>query len=229
MKKIYLLAAVALFAATPISARVLTFYNGDTPIENGTTVQSNDYEITQYGDNVEVFFEPKLYIGTDIWTNTVQITAKCITGQEIQLCAGGNCEAGIEVIKNKVTIQPTQKLYLQYEYTSMLPANSEIPVVTTEISAVDTKYPDVTANFTIVMNGSSGVTDVFANDSSFKAVAGGIEYDFTAATEVVLYSLNGEKVMETTLDGSGVLSTSHLPKGIYAYKAGAKSGKLYLR
>lgn len=229
MKKIYLLAAAALFAAAPLSARVLTFYNGEAPIENGTTIVSNDFEVDALGEMVEVIFEPKLYIGTDIWTNTVQVTAKCISGQEIQLCAGGTCEKGTEVVKTKVTIQPTSKLALQYDYNAFLPANEPIPTVVTEISAVDTKYPDVTASFTITMNASSGVTDIFANDASFKAVAGGIEYDFATLTDVTLYSLSGEKVLETTLEGSGVLSTSHLPKGIYAYKAGAKSGKLYLR
>lgn len=229
MKKIYLLAAAALLAASPLSARVLTFYNGTTPIENGSTVRSNDIEITPLGDNVEVIFEPKLFLTTDIFTNTVQLTAKCISGQEIQLCAGGDCVSGTEIVKNNITIQTDQMLNLQFEYNAMLPANETIPAVATEISAVDTKYPEVTANFTIVMNAGSGVTEMIANDASFKAVAGGIEYDFAALTDVTLYNLSGEKVLETTLEGSGVIFTTHLSNGIYAYKAGTKTGKLYLR
>lgn len=228
MKKIYLLAAAALFTAAPLSARMLTFYNGTTPIENGATVTSNEIDITPLGDNREIYFEPQLFLTTDIFTNTVQITAKCISGQSIQLCAGGNCESGTEVVKNKVTIQTDQMLSLQYDYTAILPAAETIPVVVTEISAVDTKYPEVTANFTIIMDASSGVTELFANDAAFKAVAGGIEYDFATSAKVELFNINGEKVINTLLEGSGVLSTSHLPNGIYAYKAGAKSGKLYL-
>ena len=236
MKKIYLVAAAALLATAPISARELTFYNGSTAITNGSTIESQAFDVTPIGNNnVEIYFEPDLYLAADYWTNSVNLTAKCVSGHTIQLCtplaAGqtGSCQTGTEVTKQVITISSSAKIALKYEYVVEQSESDAIPVVVTEFSAVDTKYTTVTADFTVVMGSNSGVTSVFANDASFKAVNGGIAYEFAGRTEVALYSLSGEKVLATVLEGQGVLSTSHLPAGIYAYTAGSKSGKVYLR
>ena len=229
MKKILALTVALGIAALPLSARELKFYNGNTPINSGAKIEMSDYEVENIGNMVSVGFAPELYVWSDIFTNTVTLTATCVSGQTIQFCPGGECVAGTTVSKDKVTISSNQKIALLYEYMAELSKDEPIPTVVTEISAFDTKYTSVKADVTIVMSGTAGVTEVFVNDDSFKAVAGGIEYDFAAPTQVVLCTLAGATVIETTLEGSGVLSTASVPEGLYVYKAGEKSGKIYIR
>lgn len=227
MKKFYLLAASALLVANTLSARELKFYDGDKEIPSGSKIVSTDFTVDDYGIK-EVTFEPDLYIWSDIMTNTVSITAKCVSGQTIQFCAGGACVKDVEITKI-ITIKKNEKLPLRYDYIDYLKPEDEIPTVVTEISAYDTDHSDVKADFTIVMDASAGVGSVFANNSCFKAVNGGIQYDFEAPSAVALYNLAGEAVLETVLEGSGILNTSSLQNGVYVYKAGNHSGKIYLR
>ncbi|MDE5869959.1 MAG: T9SS type A sorting domain-containing protein, partial [Muribaculaceae bacterium] len=149
----------------------------------------------------------------------------------IQLCAGGSCDAGEEVTKKDITLQGSQRLPLEFDYVENERNPSDpIPTVVTEISAVDTKYPNTLTSITVTLNGdNAAVTDIFANDNDFRAVTGAIEYRFDAPTQVAIFNLAGETVLEATLNGEGSLNTTSLSKGVYAYKAGAKSGKIYIR
>lgn len=232
MKKLYLFAAASLFAAMPLSARELSFYLENTKIENEAKLTYTDVERSDYGDGYEsITIAPKLYITSDIFTNTVNITANCVSGQQIQLCAGGNCMKGTEVTKTGVSIQNGEMKALEFDYVDFDHAVADpIPTVVTEISAVDTKHQETAISFTITLSGNdAGVADMFINDADFRAISGGIAYSFEAPTKVTLYTVAGETVMETTLEGNGTLSTAALPTGIYLYKAGKKSGKLYIR
>lgn len=230
MKRFLLLALAAVSAAAPLAARELKFYNGDTPLESGIRLESKDFTVTPIGNGmVEVAFEPNLYIWSDIFTNTITLTAKCVSGQMIQFCPGGECVAGESVKKENIKINADQKLFLQFEYIAELSENEDIPTVVTELSAVDTKHENVEASITVVMNSSSGVYDIFANDASFRAVSGGIEYNFAAPQEISVYTLLGNKVYSGTVSGSGKIDSSSWASGVYLYRAGKKSGKLYLR
>lgn len=230
MKKFLAFAFVALTAIAPLSARELKFYNGDTPVESGSRLEFTNYNKTSIGNGmVEVSFEPDLYLWSDIFTNTVTLTANCVSGQAIQLCAGGDCVSAESVTKENIKLTTNQKLFLQFEYIAELGENEVVPEVVTEISAVDTKYENIKADITVVLNSSSGVTSIYVNDSSFKAVAGAISYDFASLTEVNLYSLSGERILTSVVEGCGQISTTALASGLYLYKAGNKSGKIYIR
>lgn len=232
MKKLYAFAAAALFAALPLSARELTFYMGDETIENGSKVEFTNVETEVWGDLGMVVMDPNLSLVSDVATNTVTITAECLSGENIQLCAGGQCVSGKKVVKENINMAADKKVLLQFEYMDMnWDPTTPIPTdVTAEISAVDTAYPETAVSFTIVMNPkNSAVKEVFLNDKAFRAVKDGIEYTFDAPAAVAIYNLKGEAVVKTTLNGRGTLSTSSLPAGIYVYKAGAKTGKIYIR
>lgn len=232
MKKLYAFAAAALFAVAPLSAREFTFLLNTKELQNGDKIEYNEImreEITPTMENIMI--QPPLYITTDITTKTLQITAKCVSGQSIQLCAGGNCDAGEVVVKDNITLQGSQRMPLDFDYVENERNPAEpIPTVVTEISAVDTKYPNTLTSITVTLNGeNAAVTDIFSNDNDFRAVTGAIAYRFNAPTQVTIFTLAGETVLETTLDGEGSLSTASLPAGVYAYKAGAKAGKIYIR
>lgn len=236
MKKLYVIASMALLSAASLSAKELTFYQDSNKIENGSKFTFKDIEEPyEYTDRetgemvVEYEYNPFIFLESD-FTGSVTITATCLTGQSINLCAGGQCVSDVSVTKTGVMVSPNQKLNLLFDYVGTFPVGTEIPVVTAELTAVDETNPSVKASFTITMDGTqAGVSTVIANDNAFLPVEGGVEYSFNAPTQVAIYSLAGEAMIETSLNGNGTLSTANLPAGIYVYKAGAKSGKIYLR
>lgn len=229
MNKYFLLAAFA-FSASMMSARELKFYNGTTPIGEGERVNFSKVTVEPIGnESVEINFKPEIYLGSDIFTNSVSLTAKCLTGQTIQFCPGGDCETGVDVTKEGITLRANQKIDILYEYLDVVSASAPIPVVVTELSAYDTKYPEVKASCTIVLDTEAAIYSILADEDSFRVVEGGIEYNFEQTVNVSLFMLSGEKVFEKELCGTGLLSTSDFDSGIYLYNAGEKSGKLFIR
>lgn len=231
MKKLYFTLAAALLGVASLQARELTFYNGDEKIASGEEVTFNEVEKEAIGGGAfEVKIAPKLFLGSDFTSNKIQITAKCTSGQKIQMCAGGACNMGETVVKNDIKVDANSKLPLEFEYLGELEADEVLPEIVTEFEAFDTRYEASTkVSFTLVMNSESGSLTVIKNNQAFRAVAGGIEYSLDAPAAVELYSITGLKVLSAHLDGSGILSTASLPKGIYIYTLGDKSGKLYIR
>ncbi len=231
MKKLYITLAAALLGVASLQARELTFYIGDEKIPVGEEISYNEIEKEAIGGGAfEVMIAPKLYLGSDYLSNKIQITADCTSGQTIQMCAGGKCERAAKVVKTDVKIEANAKLPLEFEYAAEIEADEVIPEIITEFEAFDTRYEATTkVSFTLVMNSESGSLTVIKNNQAFRAIAGGIEYSLDAPAAVELYSITGRKVLSAHIDGSGVLSTTSLPKGIYIYTLGDKSGKLYIR
>ncbi len=230
MKRILASALVAMLAAAPLSARELRFFNGSTEVASGETVESSAFTVTPIGNGrVEVTFAPELFLWSDIFTNSITMTADCVSGQAIQFCPGGECVSGTSITKENITVTADQKLDIKYEYIAELEESEKIPTVVTELSAFDAKHTDVKTEMTIVMSSDSGVAGIFVNDSSFKAIAGAVKYDFATPTEVILYTLSGETLYTAVLEGTGTIDTSSLSTGLYLYKTGTKSGKIYLR
>lgn len=230
MKKLYIMFA-GLALATSVQARELNFYLGDKVIENNTELTFNELEVTDGPrGTVKVKMAPDLYLGTDTYSSKISITSACTSGQTISLCAGGLCENGTSVTKT-VTLQSGGKVALQFDFEGTFDSTDEIPAVVTDFTAQDGDREETRKSFTLVMNSEAGVT-VIENYNSFQPVKGGIEYSVAAPTRVCLYSIVGLKVLETTVDGSGILSTSAFPAGIYVYTlegSAARSGKIYLR
>lgn len=230
MKKFYTMALMALVVTAPLLARELKFFNGTTELEQGATVESSEYTVEAIGNGmVEVTFAPELFLWSDIFTNSVTLTANCVSGQLIQFCPGGECVTGTTVTKDNITVQRDQKLPLLYEYIGELGETEDVPDVVTELEAVDSRHTDVKADVTIVMRSKSAVSEIFMNNSNFKAVKGGINYKFDGMTAVSLFTISGEKVYEKAMKGAGTINTTALPAGVYVYKIGKQTGKIYIR
>ena len=230
MKKLYVTIMAALLGSSSLAARELVFYMGATPIADKETVQFKDIEISPIGGGrSEVLMEPQLYLFTDIVTSSVKISANCISGQTISMCAGGLCEANASVVKENVSIASNQKLPLEFHYEGYLEAGQEAPQVVTEFEAVDTRHTETLKSFTLVMNPQSGVATVIGTNNSFRAVSGGIEYSFETPTAVEIFNTAGQGVLSDTLSGAGTLSTSGLDAGVYIYSLNGATGKIYIR
>ncbi len=231
MKKLYIMLA-GLALATSVQARELNFYLGDKVIENNSELTFNELEVTDGPRGKKIVkMAPELYLGTDTYSSKIAVTSACTSGESIQLCAGGACEAGTSVTKT-VTLQQGGKVALEFHYTGTFDSEADFPTVVTDFTAQDGDREETKKSFTLVMNSKNGGVSVIENSNSFLPVKGGIEYSVATPTRVSLYSIVGLKVLETTIDGSGVLSTSELPAGVYVYTlegSAAKSGKIYLR
>lgn len=227
MKKIYLF-VLGVLLASGASARELTFYMGDVPVQNGTTVASDALEVEDYGDYKEVKMDPHLYLGSDIFTSDVEIKVTCLTGQYVQLCAGGNCMKGTAITKSKVKINAGQLLPLQYDFVGELDADEPVPTVTSLIEAVDTKHPETARSFTITMGGNASLS-VVEIKSEFTVTSSGIVYNLDAPVQLSLYNITGKQVLSAALSGAGIVDASSLPQGVYVYKAGKHTGKMIIK
>ncbi|MGM9859142.1 MAG: hypothetical protein ACI31C_00135 [Muribaculaceae bacterium] len=227
MKKIFLLAAAALMLTFSAQARKLTFYIGDTPITSGETVPYEDIVVYDYGDYKEVNMKPDLYITTDIYTSKATIIARCTSGEAIQMCAGGACAKGETVTKNNITLNPGNKLALMFDYIVELDADEEIPTVVTEFEAQDGDYTETYITYTLIMGKDAGVT-LIENNTSLRGIRGGVAYDVESDTALQLFTLEGVRVLDATVNGTGSLNLG-LASGIYVYTLGAQSGKLYIK
>ena len=227
MKKIYLLLAAAALSMSS-QAREFTFYLGDKVIANNETVNFTDLQVVDYGDYTEVTMKPDLYVMSDVFTNTVNITADCTSGQEIMLCAGGSCQQGTTVTKKGVTLQTNKKLPLEFDYYCELDPGQEVPTVTTVIEAVDTEFPETKKSFTIVMSNNSGSITVIENAKELRFTEAGLEYNLSAPATLNLYNVDGQLVKSAALSGAGTLAVD-VAAGIYVYTLGDKSGKIYIK
>ena len=226
MKRLYL-PLLAVLLGMSAQARELTFYIGDTPITDGQTINFTDIEVTDRGDTYNVTMAPELYIASDIFTSKLSVTATCTSGQQIQMCAGGTCQAGTTVTKSDIAIQPNTKLALEFDYNARN-LSGDVPVVVTTIEAQDGTYTATHKSFTIVMGSQASVT-VIENHNELHAVAGAIEYALDAPAVFALYNIDGLLVTSQQLNGHGSISTAGLPTGVYVYTLGDRSGKLYIR
>lgn len=230
MKKLYTL-LLGLALTLSAGARTLTFWNGDAKIEAGATVEFNDWTVVDNGDYVEVKALPDLYIQSDIATSTLQVKAVCTSGQKIEMCCGGACsfaENGNPLVK-AVTVSARQKLALDFKYIAEFDKGEEYPVVTTLFEAVDTKYPDTKKEFVLIMKNGNGSVLELETSNAVKAVPGAINYNLAAPAELSLYSMTGRLALKASVEGHGSISTASLAKGLYIYRLGTKSGKLYVR
>lgn len=233
MKKLYTLMAGLLMCGMP-QARELTFYLGDNVIEPNTTVTFDDIEEIPAGANKEVTMAPELYISSDIYTSKLKITATCISGQKIQMCAGGRCETGTTVTKENIKVQADEKLDLQFEYIATMPKDDVAPCVTTTFEAQDGTHAETLKSFTLVMNSTgTGSVTLIENDNRLLAVEGGLEYSLEAESTVEIFNLSGVKMLENNVSGTGTISTAALESGIYLYTIrnaqGKASGKIFIR
>lgn len=235
MNKFYTL-LLALVVALPLSAREFSFYQGNTKIEPNSTIYFSDMEVVTVGGGYrEVTIDPKLYVSSDIMTATAKVTATCRNGVQFQMCAGGNCEFGTTITKGPITLASNQMLPLQLEYinTEVAPGE-EIPTLTIDVEATDTRYTNVSTKFTIVMGPeASSLTQIEAAKNSLGYTSGAVQYSLAAPSQVTLYSITGSQVLSFRAEGNGSVNTHRLQPGVYIYSiksaAGKQSGKIVVR
>lgn len=231
MKKFYLLAAAMLVAGASQAAG-LSFLLGESPIANGEEVTYTDYKVENYEEDVDVLFEPHMYLTADYATGPVTLTAVCTSGQKIQICAGGDCVDAANVEKKLTPLAANEKLDLQFHYTAMqvLPdAVASLKECVTVLSASDDNDAAISTTCTVIFStNNSGIKSIEYGKNV--AVANGrIAYSVNGAESLRVYSLSGNTVVGATVEGNGTVDVNHLAPGIYVYTLGNASGKFIVR
>lgn len=226
MKHLYTL-LLALLCVGAMSARTLTFYQGNKAITPGSTVYFSDVTIEDVGGGYRsVVMDPKLYLGTDIYSSKIKITARCTSGQEVSMCAGGDCVFATSITKENITVQTGQKLDLMFEYADYnLAPGAEIPTVTVEFEAVDVQHTETLTTFTIVMGPNASALSEIRADKEIVYTPAGLEYNLQAPSTIALYSITGTQVLSVKADGQGTVNTHSLRPGIYLYAVTSRNGR----
>lgn len=224
MKK-QLLLALALLPGALTANAAMDMYMGEQKLANNGTYTFNTIEEDPIMGGFII--DPHLSLQSTEET-VVNIEAKCTSGQEIQMCAGGQCEKAPTVRKEDITLQANEKLNLQFEYIdneaedkAQLPKN---------ITTVFTIEGDEELSYTIVMNSDgSGIAAVVERDRNVAYTDGELIYNLSKPGNLILCDTNGRVIINTTLSGNGSFSLAGIDKGIYIYRLGNNAGKIVVR
>ena len=90
-----------------------------------------------------------------------------------------------------------------------------------------------TVNITITFVGEPqeelAISSVAAKGVQIRATGRTIQFTADNATDLTLYTISGQSAVSRRISGSGSLNLTHLPAGVYIYRAGNKTGKIILR
>lgn len=224
MKKTLLIAS-ALFALT-MQAQDVKFVHGNQTIEQGSTYKCYDWN---YDDlNGEYLSDPEISLCSDI-DITVNVVAKSeSTDHFLQLCCGGLCARGSEVIKENISLTANTPLATQFEagyYDDMEPQT-----IISTLSVYENGTNNLINSITVICDANSNSVALFeADNNSVKAADGKLLYTVDSATTLALYGTDGTRVVETAVEGNGEINTTGLEKGVYVYTIGKKCGKIIVK
>lgn len=231
MKKIYLMAG-ALLLSLGMNAQTLKFTMGGKDVEAGSTQYCNDGKIDEYpGTGAQWAFDAHICVVGDK-TGSVTVIGENMSGGNIGLCFGGQCEQAPRVEKTS-TVTANVPLDAQFEYLGMeLGENVTVPKnVITELTAQYDDTPESLIKLTVIFNSDEqgGTVSVYEQGETLTSVNGALEYSVEGTAELALYTTDGSKVISQTVYGNGSISTANLTKGVYVYSLGTKSGKVIVK
>lgn len=224
MKK-FLLFASALFALST-QAQVVKFVHENETIEQGSTYKFYDWT---YDDmNGEYLSDPHISLVSDV-NVTVKVTAKTENSDSfLQLCCGGLCTRGNDLVKEDITLTANTPLATQFEagYYDDIEAQTVIATLAVYENGTDKLINSIT----VICDAKSNSVELFeADNDSVNVENGKIVYNAETATTLALYSTEGICVLKNEVAGNGELSTAGLDNGVYVYTLGKKSGKLIIK
>ncbi|MDE6270286.1 MAG: hypothetical protein K2M12_05455 [Muribaculaceae bacterium] len=208
------------------SAIELSFWLGNQKITPGETIKFTDIQVEEYDDWKEVTMKPNIYLMSNIYSSEVKLTATCTSGQEIQVCTNGKCRKGATVTVDDFVLQTNQKFDIGFDYIYEFDLDEEIPTVVTTIEAEETSSPGSRVYFVIEMSEkSASITEVKASEWVM-GIAGGVAFRAEAPTHLLVTNILGASVCNREVSGEGTLA---LPQGLYVYRFGSKTGKIYVK
>lgn len=226
MTKQYLTLAALLTVAAASSAKELTFYVENKPVEQNADVAytPKEGEVTQDGDYTVYMIKPEMSLHADF---VGEVAINVVSNRDVSVCVD-LCYSGKDINFTKL-MSSGENLKLDYDLMGEIKGSTEIPSYVSTFTAYYTDDEEATKkSFTIHVNSPSGVEVLALDNNGLSVIEGGIAYALEAPATLTLHSLAGQTVLTAPLSGTGVLSTSNLPSGIYIYTLNGKAGKIAL-
>lgn len=222
MKKFLLIAALAAATVTAGAQNVKFYYQGNEVPKDGTVV-FNEVEETPFGD-YEIKPDIKL---TATKQATIIVKVVCTTGQDVNLCFGGECGAASTTVSSRETIiGADQTLNLEYDYAS----ESEIDyIVSTDVYVIDPISEAAINKITVTFDPNAQSVKGVSADEGIAYRNGSLIFNTSQATSFSLFDFAGKKVAESIVNGNGEFNTAALQHGVYVYKFGGKTGKIVVK
>ena len=215
MKKTLLIISALLTAGCMYAGPEL--YMGDVQMESGKTYTCNDIE--DFGGFI---IDPHLTVKSDVdadFTFSFEVT----TGQDVQFCGQGSCTmTKKDSYQGHVAAGETWNAMLEYS-DYIAESADELPKDITLDIKLDAK------SYTLVMNSTQGSVSMVEKDRNVAFSNNALVYSLSGAAEVVVYDMQGRKVMVTAVSGSGSLDLGTLGRGAYIYRIGNTAGKVMVK
>jgi hypothetical protein len=224
MKKITTIAVCAAFALGMQAQDVKFLYEGKE-VTNEETITCNEWKYDSVND--EYICEPSLSLISSS-TQLVDIIAECTSGHYIQMCCGGACMRGVKVTKDGIQLNGGTALPLEFE-TTYYPEDGT-PTVITEMSVNAAGTDNTLTQITFIAKSGENSVSVYTVDNTLVRYENGeLVYSAETPCDLVLYSANGQCVLEQKVSGNGSIKAAELGAGVYVYTIGNKSGKIVIR
>lgn len=225
MKKFTLFAACAAFALG-MNAQTVMFTQKGTEIPNGETVTCTDWADDGWGTFT---CDPELSI-LSTQNILINLTAECQTeDRQVALCCAGGCTMGTTVVKNNISLTANELFPIEF-HTTYFDDEPETPTIITDIYVTDAGSDTKLASITVITKGGGNAVSVFEADNTLVRYENGeLVYSAETPCDLVLYSTNGQCVLEQKVSGNGSIKAAELGAGVYVYTIGNKSGKVVIR
>lgn len=209
----------------------INLYMGGQELTPGQTYWYNEMNVSDEGNYVSVKIDPSLSIKADKLTFDVQVTAECTSGQKIQMCCGSECVKEVKVVKSGIMLDANNALNLDFEFMEDFDSADDIPQgITTLFTVEELGVESSKKTYTLILNDANGSVDVIERDSDVMVVGDALTYNLSEPARIAIYSLNGSRIIDRSVNGTGSIDLSSLGKGIYVYRltgASNLSGKIF--
>lgn len=224
MKKFTLFAACAAFALG-MNAQTVMFTQKGTEIPDGETLTCTDWTDDGWGTFT---CDPEISI-LSTQNMLVDVTAECLTeDRTVALCCGGACMMGAKVVKNNISL--TANVPFPAEFHTEYYDEPVTPTFITNLYVTAAGSDTKLASITVITKGGDNAVSVFEADNTLVRYENGeLVYSAETPCDLVLYSTNGQCVLEQKVSGNGSIKAAELGAGVYVYTIGNKSGKVVIR
>lgn len=229
MKKFYSFITMAAIALSSQAAIQVT-YNGQ-PLSNGQEINldKDSFSQTTIIPGVLSIFKAEADLTV---TGVTPIQLKAQSPSDIfQYCTGENCFSlsdldGDGVYTGETTVNTSpESVQVDVNHSgATLPDNlkSNILFVLTDASGSS-------ISFKVSVDSSAGVDNITTSDNYVRPGDNNLAYNVASPTKISVYTLAGNTVISTTVDGMGELNLDELQPGIYLYAAGMFNGKIQVK
>ncbi len=209
----------------------INLYMGSQELTPGQKYWYNEMNVSDEGNYVDVKIDPSMSIKADKLTFDVQVTAECTSGQQIQMCCGSECVMGEKVVKSGIKLSADNAMPLDFEFAGEFDSANDIPKgITTDFTVEELGVESSKKTYTLILNDADGSVEVIERDSDVMVIGDALSYNLSEPTRIAIYSLDGSRIIDRTVNGAGSIDLSSLGKGIYVYRlSGASniSGKIF--